>query len=188
MLTQEQILEKLKQMISEKRLKHSLGVKTVAVHLASTYGVDIEKVSIAALLHDCAKGYNLEQSVELCKELDVELDEITRKCEKLIHAPLGAKIAKVQFGIEDTDILDAIAYHTTGRENMSIFEKIICLSDYIEPLRDFPGVERMRETAYKDIDRALVMALESTIKNVLSKNELLHPKTVIARNSLIIEK
>lgn len=185
MYTEDQIIEKLKGMVSERRFHHSLRVKDTAMELAKVYGIDVEKAKLAAILHDCAKGYNCEQLLALCDEFNIELDEVTKFNKQLIHAPLGAKVAQIEFGIEDADILNAIHFHTTGRENMSMLEKIICTSDYVEPKRSFDGVDEIRELAYIDIDRALFIAFGITINYIISNNYILHPTTVMARNDLL---
>lgn len=185
MYTEEQMIEKLKSMVSERRFQHSLRVRDTAVELAKIYGVDQEKASTAAILHDCAKGYNCEELLQLCDEFNIEIDEVTKLHKQLIHAPLGAKVAETQFGITDPDILNAIHYHTTGRADMSMLEKIICTSDYIEPKRAFEGVAEIRELAFVDINRALFVAFGMTINYIISNNYILHPMTVIARNDLL---
>lgn len=184
MVTEGQILTKLKSMVSEKRYYHSIRVRDIAVGLAKKYNADVNKVNIAALLHDCAKGYSYEESVMLCEEYKASLDDIFRECRQLIHAPLGAKIAEIEYGVEDEEIINAIYYHTTGRENMTMIDKIVCISDYIEPNRKYAGIERIRELASKDIDKALFYAFGLTISFIISRELILHPLTVIARNSL----
>lgn len=184
-MKENEIIEKLKTMISERKMEHSLNVRDVAVKLAQHYGADIEKVRIAGILHDCAKGFQCDESLKRVKELGLELDKVTLKHHALLHAPLGAKIAQIEFGIEDDEILNAIKYHTTGNEDMTLIEKIVCLADYIEPGRSFKGLDIIRDLAFVDIDMALVRAFGATIIFVVSKNYILHPTTVIARNSLL---
>ena len=105
-----------------------------------------------------------------------------------MHAPLGAEIASKEYGVDDVEILDSIRFHTTGRENMGILEKVIFLADYIEPGRNFPGVEEIREQAFEDIDSAMTMALDKSLKFVISKGALIHPLTVKARNYMIFSR
>lgn len=185
MFTEEQIIEKLKTMISGKRIEHSLNVRDVAVRLASHYGADVEKARVAGLLHDCAKGFRCDEALKLAKEYELQLDKVTLNHHALLHAPLGAKIAQVEFGITDEEILDAIRFHTTGRENMTLLDKIVCLADYIEPGRGFRGIDEIRSLAFSDINMALGKAFGSTINFIVSKNYILHPTTVLARNSLL---
>ena len=106
---------KLKSMLSEKRYKHSLGVCDEAVKLAEKYGADTEKAYTAGILHDCAKGYDTDDQIKLCQKYGVVLDDITLACKPVIHAPLGAKIAKAEYGVNDKDVLDAIMCHTVAK-------------------------------------------------------------------------
>ena len=179
------IITKLKKILPNTKFEHTLRVKETAEKLAKIYNCDCGKVSVAALLHDCARGFDCEQSLKMCEEYNIELDDITKKRYQLIHAPLGATIAKVEFGIEDIEILDAIYYHTTGKSNMSLLEKIIWLADYIEPNRDFHRIEEIRDLAFIDINKAMLIAFEESIKYVRANNKQLHPNTLLARDSIL---
>src|SRR5699024_7094391 len=106
---------------------------------------------------------------------------------ELIHGLLGSKIAKHEFGIDDIDILNAIQYHTTGRKAMAPLEKIIFISDYIEPGRSFPGVEPVRKLAYENLDKSIVLAIDQTIKFLINNDRLIHINTIRARNYIKIE-
>jgi predicted HD superfamily hydrolase involved in NAD metabolism len=184
-MTLEEMNDKLKKSIRTDRYIHSVNVMNSALSLAGLYGVDKNKAAVAGLLHDCAKDLKNEDTYEINKKFDIETDEITKRQPELLHGHVGAYIAKICYGITDKEILNAIKFHTTGKENMNMLEKIIFISDYIEPRRNFPGVYDIREWVTKDIDRAIVLALDSTIKRVLGKGALLHPATVNARNYLI---
>lgn len=183
-----QILEKLHDMLDEKRYIHSLGVAQAAAKLAKRYGVDLGQAYTAGLVHDAAKNLSFEQSVEVCGRLRVPLDEIELSNPALIHAGLGAEYITEQFGIMDMQIKNAVRYHTTGRAGMSMLERIIYLADMIEPNRSFDGVEELRELAEKDIDGACIAACELTIRYTMAKGKLIHPNTVFARNDLILKK
>jgi hypothetical protein len=104
---------------------------------------------------------------------------------ELMHGPAAVHICKRDFGIQDTDILNAVRYHTTGKENMSILEKVIYLSDFIEPTRDFAGVDTLRELAGQNLDRALLKAFDLSIEYIISKNGLIHTDTVLSRNYIL---
>ena len=163
------IVEKLKDWIDERRLNHSINVSRCAAKLARHYGADVEKAELAGLVHDCAKNLTTDEALELAKKYDFEPDMITRMNPVLLHAPLGSFLARELFDIQDDEILDAIAWHTTGRKNMSLLDKIICLADFIEEGRRYSGVEKIREFAFIDINRALLAGMELSIKNVLQK-------------------
>ena len=172
----EKIKGKLHSILTSKRYKHTLGVAQEALQLAKRYNVDTYKAYLAGLLHDCAKCYTNKEKLELCKKYNINLDKFLLENPELIHSFLGAKIAELEYNITDFDILNAIAYHTTGRENMSILEKIVFIADYIEPNRDyFDGLDKIRELAYKNINTAIIFALENTMKYLKNRNIKLHP-------------
>lgn len=179
--------DKLIKDIGEKRYDHSIRVMETAIKLAETYNSDIEKTKIAAILHDCAKIRDEIYLLKRVSDFDIILDACMKYNHELIHGPLGAKIAEEEYNIKDIEILNAIHYHTTGKENMSILDKIIYMADYIEPGRNFPGVEEIRRLAFEDLDRALLLAMEKTIVFLIEQNKLIHPNTIEARNYLIIE-
>lgn len=187
MLPYEEIKEKLRLMLTPHRFTHSLGVEKIAVQLAEKYGADVEKVRIAALVHDCAKNIPEDEIIDAAQRYGLELDEISTAEKALIHGPLGAKIAQEYFDIDDSEILHAIALHTTGGKVMNKIDKIIYLADFIEEGREYDGVEYLRELAFKDLNTALLKSFENTIWYVISLNSLLHPNTIYARNSLIME-
>lgn len=167
--------EKVHMSLKRDRFMHSLGVVKMAKGLCKIYGVDEKKAYTAAILHDCAKNIEMETALKKCEDYGVILDEYEKKNPALIHAKLGERIAFYEYGIEDEDILNAIKWHTVGRVNMSILEKIIFISDMIEDGRTFPGVELLRKTAYKDIDMALKQCILKTIEFNTAKKKEIHP-------------
>lgn len=187
-MTEQAMLEKLREMIDAKRFAHSIGVRDTAVMLARQYGVDTEKARIAGLLHDCAKNIPKDESIRRCEEAGIPLKPVCYIERGLVHSYLGAMVAKDEFGITDEEILSAIFYHTTGHEDMPLLTKIVYLSDIIEPGRNVPNLEELRALAIKDIDEALIRAINSTITHVLSKGSILDCDTVMARNFLVMEK
>lgn len=181
------IIERLSKMIDRYRLEHSLAVSRSAVELAARYGLDKEKAELAGLLHDSAKCLSYDESIRLCERYGYEPDSITKSSKALLHAPLGAFIAEDLFGVKDREVLAAIACHTTGKRNMTMLDKIICLADYIEEGRQYPGVDQIRSYAFSDLNKALMTALELSIVHVVEEGLLLHPITVEARNCLLME-
>ena len=165
--------EKLKTMLTPERFAHSLGVRDMAVHLAKLYGADEKKAEIAGLLHDNAK--NMDNIYERCLDLEVELDEFEMRNPALVHAKLGAETAKCEFGISDIEIISAIRWHTIGRENMSLLEKIIFVADLTEPGRNFPDVIEIRKIAEKDIDKALLECVKATVRVNKERRFEVHP-------------
>lgn len=174
--------EKLKGMLSEKRYRHSLGVMETAVEMAEIFGVNTEKARLAGLLHDCAKDIERNKRIPLCKELGVHLDAVKKDQKGLIHADLGAKLVETEFGITDTDIIDAVKYHTLGRENMTDLEKILYLADIIEPNRvPFEGIEELRALCKTNLDCAMLYALERSIEYIQHRHKKLHSQTLQAQ-------
>jgi predicted HD superfamily hydrolase involved in NAD metabolism len=157
------------------------------VLLAKRYKVDEAKARLAGLIHDCAKNLKDEEILDLVREEGLEISEVCFKSPQIMHGLAGAIVAKNTFKVIDDEILNAITYHTTGRENMTALEKIIFLADFIEPNRDFFGVETLRVLAFKDLEKALVLAFDNTINFVIMKGELIHLDTVIARNDIILK-
>jgi predicted HD superfamily hydrolase involved in NAD metabolism len=183
--SEEKIEAYLKERLEPKRFKHVLGVVQVAEQLADIYKENREKARLSALVHDCAKNMSSEEIIKLVKDSGYSLDGVCNNCPELVHGLAGAIIGKTVMGIEDSEVFDAARYHTTGRKAMSLLEKIVYLADYIEPSRNFPGVEKLREAAFENIDRAVLMALDNTIKYVIKKGQLLHTDTVDTRNYFI---
>ena len=169
--------------LKHKRIPHVLGTEQEAIRLAERYGGDVEKARVAALLHDCTKKLDMAGQLELCRAYGIELDELEQKALKLLHAKTGAAIARDVFGVDD-EIYHAIWWHTTGHAGMTKLEKIIYLADYIEPSRDFPGVEELRRVCYEDLDKGLLMGLEMTIEEMTAMGNPVHRATVEARDAL----
>lgn len=166
-----------------KRIPHVLGTEQEAIRLAERYGADVHKARVAALLHDCTKKLDMEEQLALCQQYQIPLDDLERKALKLLHAKTGAAIARDVFGVDD-EIYGAIFWHTTGKADMTLLEKIIYLADYIEPSRDFPGVEKLRKACYEDLDTGLLLGLEMSVEEMESMGNPVHVKTLEARDYL----
>lgn len=150
------IRKKLKKKLTPDRYEHSLSVSYTAVALAMRYGYDLDRAELAGLLHDCARQYDNQTIYEKClkKGLTVTADE--EKSKVLLHAKYGSYLTAHKYGIDDPEILSAIEFHTTGRPDMSLLEKIIYIADYIEPRRcKASNLEHMRKLAFIDLDKAL---------------------------------
>lgn len=169
--------------LDHRRIPHVLGTEQEAARLAERWGADVEKARRAALLHDCTKKLNLPEQLALAERFRVPLDEMERREIKLLHSKTGAGIAEAVFGT-DEEITNAIRWHTTGRGGMTRLEKVLYLADYIEPTRDFPGVEALRRACYEDLDAGLLLGLEMTIGEMEARNAPIHPKTLEARDAL----
>lgn len=178
------LLEQIKHRMPLKRFEHTKGVAMTAIHLAERYGEDPEKAEIAGILHDVVKFAEkdwLKQMI-VSEKLDPLLLTFHHE---LWHGPVGSVVAKKEFQIEDIDILQAICFHTTGRAGMSKLEKIIYISDMIEPGRSFPGVEYLREQAEIDLEKAMISCVSHSITFLVEKKQPVFPDSFHCYNDLI---
>ena len=159
-----------------KRRAHVLGTESEAVRLAQRFGADVEKARVAALLHDSTKKLNRAEHLALAARYGVDPATLESYETKLLHAKTGAILARSVFGVDD-EIYEAISWHTTGRANMSLLEKVIYLADYIEPNRTFDGVDTLRAAVYEDIDKGLAMGLSLSVKDLERRGVPVHEDT-----------
>ncbi|AIO19507.1 putative nicotinate-nucleotide adenylyltransferase [Candidatus Izimaplasma bacterium HR1] len=165
-MTSKDLLSEIQTVYKNKpnRLKHVLGVRDTAVKLGEIHHLDLEKLETAALLHDITKYYPKEKNIELIHEHFDNADEIVKEFnEHILHAFSAYVVAKEVYNIKDTDVLDAIKYHTIGRKDMTMYEKIIFISDYIEPNRTYDSCVKVREIAFENIDLAVYTAIDDSI-------------------------
>lgn len=159
-----ELQNKLFQKLSPSRYQHSLGVAYTAGCLSMKYDIEMDKAIVAGLLHDCAKYMDGGEMLKKALKFNLEVTDAEKTKPDLLHAKLGEYYAKNKYNVDDTDILSSIRYHTTGRPAMTLFEKIIYISDYIEPGRDkMPRLDIIRKAAFEDIDECLKMILEDTV-------------------------
>ncbi len=178
-----QISRKLSKILKKDRYNHTLGVMYTAASLAMCYGADIRKAMTAGLLHDCGKYLSAEEQIRLCRKKNISLTESELEMPALVHAKLGAYLARYEYGITDPDILDAITYHTTGRPDMTLLEKIVYIADYIEPNRkEIPGLDQIRRIVFTDIDRAVCLSAGSTVRYLRNGGKAVDPMTVNTYN------
>ena len=182
----DKLRKKVEEKLSAKRFKHVLGVEEMCVILAEKNGADIEKARIAALLHDYMKETNIEVLKEMCKDVP-EIKGYETLLE-ILHGFAGAMAAEKEFGIKDTDILNAIKYHTIGRENMSLLEKIVYIGDAIEMGRNYPRVDEIRKETLKDLDSGIIMEVNRKIEYLKEKGGIIHIDTIKMRDNLIKNK
>ena len=156
--------KKVKKVLNEDRFQHTLGVMYTSAALAMCHGADVEKAQIAGLLHDCAKCIPNDKKLKLCSKYHIEVSEIERQAPSLLHARLGAEVARDEYGIEDEEILGAICWHTTGKPAMSLLEEIVFIADYIEPMRwKAQRLDEIRRLSFSDLDRAVYMTMQDTL-------------------------
>ncbi|RDY24022.1 HD domain-containing protein [Romboutsia maritimum] len=184
----ENIKKRLDEMLPKGRVSHSLNVANCAVRLSEIYNCDKDKAYLAGIIHDCAKYLELSEVEDYINKYEIYLDELEEDNLALSHSIIGSYIATYEFEIEDEDVINSVKYHTTGRENMSLLEKIIYIADLIEEGRKFPQAETLRKLTYGgELDKALLTSFNNTIKFVIDNEQLIHPRTVSARNYLMKE-
>ena len=175
----------VKSRLSEKRWTHTKNVKKMAVKLAKRWGADPEKAAMAAILHDSAKELPKSELLQIFADNAIIAENAPARPAPVWHGIAAAILAQTCWGIEDPEILSAIRCHTTGKPDMTLLEKIIYLADYIEPTRDFPGVEALRRTVYEDLDQGLLMGLTMTIDEMEEMGNPVHHMTRDARDYLM---
>ncbi len=167
-------------MVMEKRVRHIRGTEEEAVRLARRWGADETHARRAGILHDCTKYRTGAEHIAICQRYGVPLDELERTAPKLLHSKTGACIARHVFG-EPDEVYEAIFWHTTAKENMTTLEKILYVADYMEPNRAFDGVERLRQLAYRDLDKALLLGVEITVEEMRQRQLPVHSNTLRAQ-------
>ncbi|MDQ0416209.1 putative HD superfamily hydrolase involved in NAD metabolism [Croceifilum oryzae] len=177
------LLQATKKQLKPERYEHTLRVVDTAVELAKRFGADPFKAEVASILHDYCKFWSREQLTEWIKRCQLPPD-LLQYHKEIWHAPVGAEVAREEFGIVDEDILQSIRSHTVGRPSMSILEKVVYLADYIEPGRKFPGVDEVRRLAEIDLDVAVLQAMENTILFLQSQKQPIYPLAIAARDEL----
>lgn len=178
------LVQQVQMQMSEARFEHVLGVEQSAIALAKRYGCSVEKASIAALTHDYAKERSADEFRFIIENKGFDLN-LLRWGNAIWHGLVGAYFVEHELGITDHDILEAIRLHTTGAPQMSLLSKIIYVADYIEPGRDFPGVEETRRLAVLDLDQAVAFETKQTLQYLIGKNVPIYPKTIETYNQWV---
>ncbi|MBE6917006.1 MAG: HD domain-containing protein [Ruminococcaceae bacterium] len=173
-LSMEELEKAALALLKPNRIAHVRGCRDTAVMLAKHWGANEEDAARAALLHDVTKALSTEGQLTLPMEYGMILDDFSKQYPKTLHALTGSLVAKHVFEENDA-VVQAIRYHTTGRANMTLLEKIIYVADYMEPNRDFPGVEKLRELAFSDLDQALHLGLKMTLEILLEQGSEVSP-------------
>lgn len=185
-MDREALMQQVQMRMSEKRFKHVLGVEEMAILLAKKYGVSTEKASIAALTHDYAKERSDEEFLLEIERQNYPDQAMLKKFGNAIwHGLVGADFVERELKVHDVDILEAIRLHTTGAANMTDLAKIIYVADYIEPGRDFPGVEEARRIALMDLDQAVAFETKHTLSHLIENENPVYPKTLETYNRFV---
>ena len=165
--------------LKKRRVRHVQGCESEAYAIALKYGADPVQASVAAILHDITKALDISNQLILCSRYGIICDDIEKNSPSLLHSKTGACRARELFDIDQT-VFDAIWWHTTGRPDMSLLEKVIYLADYIEPTRDFAGIEKLRKAVYTNLDSAMALGLKMSIEDVEQRGFPLHHNTADA--------
>lgn len=183
----EEIKQELEKILSPKRYEHSVGVMEKAIELAEVFGEDKEKAAYAALTHDIAKEMAVEELINYAIENNITLSEDDKMCTSVLHGIIGADIVKKKYGFTD-EMCDAIYYHTTGRDNMTMLEKIIYVADKCEErTRKSEHANKLREIAKeKGLDEAILFVMDDwTLPKAIEEKKIIHPNSIYARNDII---
>ena len=185
MVTIDDIIKKLSKYETQKRIEHSIRVKETALQLYKLWGGNEQFLIYAALLHDIARDLPIEKLIEIAQKNDYRIDKIEAENPIILHAPVGAIIAKNDFGVTNEDILNCIRYHTTGRADITLNEAIIYLADFIEPGRDFEDAEKVRKIAFIDLREAVIQETIFNVVYLMNARIPIQPRTIEMFNSLL---
>lgn len=181
MVKYEKLYKDVKDVLSQKRFKHSERVVKRAIEYAIIYNVNIETVKLVAIAHDIAKELSEEENQKYISKYNIELDDIEKVNNSLMHAIIGAYICKEKYGFTE-DMVNSIRYHTTGRENMSILEKIMYLADTTEEGREDYLKYECVDTIRRDIDKGMIKVSKWIISKLLNSNKVIHLDTIKCYN------
>lgn len=188
----EQIMEirkELQENLKPERYEHTLSVSFTCMNLAMRYGASLEQAELAGLLHDCAKRYSGKELISKCMEHQIPVTKEQCAASAILHAPYGAWMAEHHFGIKDPEVLKAIACHSTGKPEMGLLDKILYIADYIEPRRTkAPNLDKIRAMAYTDLDEALLVIMEATLRYLQQTGAPVDPASEAAYGYYLAEK
>lgn len=179
------LINDIRERLSDFRYNHSLEVAASCVRLAEKYGEDIEKAYLAGIMHDVLKELSKEEMLVFFREHNISLTKLEENAPKLWHAMAGAKYLKEKYDFSD-EIVSAVRYHTTGKENMTKLEKILFVADFISLDRDYNGVEDMRKRAENSLEGAMEEGLRFTVNELSEKCLAIHPDTISAYNEIVL--
>ncbi len=184
-MSNEDYIEIIRQRLSEERFIHSMNVAKAARDLAKIYGADPEKAYTAGILHDITKETDHAWQAEYLERNGIKLSALEKINGRVLHQMSGALFCRKELGIDDGEILSAVRFHTTGRRNMALIEKVLYTADFISEERRYPDVEVMREKARRSLDEAMLYSLRYTINSLSSKIMLIHPDTLDCYNDIL---
>ncbi|MGN0460416.1 MAG: bis(5'-nucleosyl)-tetraphosphatase (symmetrical) YqeK [Ruminococcus sp.] len=177
----------IKPRMGEHRYVHSVNVSKKAVELAKIYGCDTEKAMIAGMLHDITKETPAQEQLKIITEGGIILDDVEKSSTKLWHPISGSVYIRDTVGITDSDIVNSVRYHTTGRAGMSLLEKIIFVADFTGDERNYDGVDIMREKSLRSLEEAMLYGLQFTINDLSKRMMTIHPNALACYNELLLK-
>jgi predicted HD superfamily hydrolase involved in NAD metabolism len=183
-----EMLQQVQTMMSVKRWTHTLGVVQLAGELAACYGLDVEQAKVAALLHDRARDWSPAQLLKKADDFAIVVTEVDRLQPELLHGPVAAALAPMEFSVSDPDAVEAIRWHTTGKPYMADLAKVIYIADSLEPGRDYPGVTALRTQMKQGLDEAYLAVMDHTLTYLVANRKLIHPISIEARNQLLVTR
>lgn len=183
----ELLKEEIKGKLTEKRFLHSLAVMDMCEKLAEKYNCDEKKAKLVGLVHDMAKEMTDEEMLNYIRKNNIPISETEKNIPQILHGKIAANLAKKKYDFDD-EMCDAIKYHTTGKENMTILQKVLFVSDKIDETRKYEGVEELRKLAFEDLDEAIIKNIDETLKINIDKRKVILEESIKTRNYLLINK
>ena len=183
----EEIEKYVKEHLSEKRFYHSKCVMDRCEEIATNLGFDIEPAKKVGIAHDIGKELLPEEKLEYCKKNGIEVDEMEKNNTTLLHAKIGADIAKKEFGFNET-MCNAIKAHTTGLPNMDLLAKLLFIADRTSKDRALPDIDYINELLDQNIDEAILYILDKKIELQIQKHAAMHVNTIVTRNWVLDNK
>ena len=178
----------IREKLDDYRYEHSVNVAEKAYELAMQYGADAEKAYLAGLLHDITKNLTDSEQLHFFDTFGIMLTDVEKTSPKVWHAISGSAYIEKILNISDSEIISAVRYHTTGKADMSLLEKIVYIADFTSKDRNYPDVDVLRKIVGKNLEDGIIYALSYTISSLSSKNMIIHPDTFSAYNQLLLSK
>ncbi len=183
----ELLKEEIKEKLTEKRFIHSISVMDMCEKLAKIYGCDIKKAKLVGLVHDMAKEMTDEEMLNYVKKNNIDITNTEKCIPQILHGKIASDLAKKKYDFDD-EMCDAIKYHTTGKENMTLLQKVVFVSDKIDETRKYEGVEELRKLAFENLDEAIIKNIDETLKINIEKKNVILEESIKTRNYLLINK